>query len=145
MLFLLFFNLEEALELVARGRGDSDHVLARSQEGDVDGVVHAVDLGGNDREPCRHRLDLHIIVSHFPATVNDNDLGTIVIVHVRLVKRNGLIKMSAPRRPLLNVYLLLIPHVGKILTTLTHDSINMTMQAINCFCFILVYDLVVVK
>ena len=145
MLFLLFFNLEEALELVACGRGNGDAVLVRGQRGDVDGVVGAVDLGGDDREPCRHRLDLHIIVIYLTTTVNDNDLGTIVIVHVRLVKRNGLIKMSAPRRPLLNVYLLLIPHVGKILTTLTHDSINMTMQAINCFCFILVYDLVVVK
>ena len=71
-MWLSLFDLEEALELVARGRGDGDHVLTRSQGGDVDGVVDAVDLGGDDGEPGCHRLDLHIIVSHFPATVNDD-------------------------------------------------------------------------
>ena len=93
LLFLLFFNLEEALELVARGRGDSDHVLARSQGRDIYGVVSAVDLGGDDREPCCHGLDLHIIVIYFPATVNDNDLIGNVKIHIGLVSWNGLVKV----------------------------------------------------
>jgi len=79
---------EESLEGVARGGVDGDAVLAVGQGGDVDGVVVAVDLGGNHHVKRDERHDLDIIVVDFTGAVDNNDLRHIIIIHVGLICRH---------------------------------------------------------
>ena len=64
--------------------GDGDTVLVGGERGDVDGVVRAVDLGGQGHIPIIDRLNHHIIISGIACPNNDNLLCNIVIIHLRL-------------------------------------------------------------
>ena len=64
--------------------GDGDTVLVGGERGDVDGVVRAVDLGGQRHVPVIDRLNHHIIISGIACPNNDNLLCNIVIIHLRL-------------------------------------------------------------
>ena len=68
--------------------GDGDTVLVGRERGDVDGVVRAVDLGGQRHVPVIDRLNHHIIISGIDCPNNDNLLIDIVIIHLRLNGRS---------------------------------------------------------
>ncbi len=87
---------EEALEGVARGGVDGDAVLAVGQGGDVDGVVAAVDLGGDHHVERDERHDLDIIVIDFSRAVDNDGLRHIIIIHVGHVGRDDVKVIVSP-------------------------------------------------
>ena len=80
--------------------GDGDTVLVGGERGDVDGVVRAVDLGGQRHVPVIDRLNHHIIISGIACPNNDNLLCNIIIIHLRLNCRSREIKVSTSYRNL---------------------------------------------
>lgn len=91
-----------SLEDIARGRSDGDDVGACWQGGYAEGVVGAVHLS-TDLDSVGHwRGNLHIVVTHNPATVDDNFLCLNVIaviclrhviVHLGTITRSALMRV----------------------------------------------------